>query len=221
MSKWKFWSSLGKSDATTAKQSPAWRLYAEATLPTVFGDFLLSVYRDQKDEEGAILISKNLDQAKQPFVRVHSECFTGEVLGSMKCDCRDQLSLALQEIQSRGAGAIVYLRQEGRGIGLGNKVKAYHLQNLGANTIEANHQLGFASDLRDFSAAGQILRARGVEQIVLNTNNPEKIKGLQDAGIEVIGRVPSLAAVNPHNKEYLRTKMLEMGHELSELFPKK
>ncbi len=193
-------------------------LYAEATLPTVFGEFSLSVYRDQKDHEGAILISKNFTAHAQPFVRVHSECFTGEVLGSLKCDCRDQLNLALFEIQKRGAGAVIYLRQEGRGIGLGNKIRAYHLQNQGANTIEANHQLGFETDLRSFEAAALILRDKGVRSISLNTNNPEKIQALINLGIEVVERVPSLTTVNPHNKDYLRAKMMHLGHHLQGLF---
>ncbi len=221
MSIWKFWSLPRKSQEKSKTSPLQLRLYAEAMLPTVFGDFLLSVYRDQNDEEGALLISKDLEQGDSPFIRVHSECYTGEVLGSLKCDCRDQLNLALQEIQKRGCGAVVYLRQEGRGIGLGNKVRAYHLQNQGANTIEANHQLGFASDLRSFEAAGIILQARGVHKIVLNTNNPDKIKGLQDAGIAIVERIPSLPPLNPHNEDYLRTKMLEMGHDLSPLFSKK
>lgn len=195
------------------------KLYAEALLPTVFGEFLLSVYRDQKEHEGAILISKNLKSGTDaPFIRVHSECFTGEVLGSMKCDCRDQLNLALLEIQKRGMGGVIYLRQEGRGIGLGNKIKAYHLQNQGANTIEANHQLGFETDLRSFEAAALILRDKGLLRIALNTNNPDKIRELTELGIEVAERVPSLAPLNPHNTDYLRAKMMHLGHHLQGLF---
>lgn len=193
-------------------------LYAEATVPTIFGDFLLSVYRDQNEREDAILISKGLISGSEPFVRVHSECFTGEVLGSLKCDCRDQLSLALAEIQKRGVGAVIYLRQEGRGIGLGNKIKAYHLQNLGANTIEANHQLGFDTDLRSFHAAALILKERGIEAIRINTNNPDKIREMEEHGITIRERVPSLAALNQHNEDYLKTKMLFLGHELQGLF---
>ncbi len=192
--------------------------YAEASLPTVFGEFLLTVYRDQKEEESAILISYNLKPESCPFVRVHSECFTGEVLGSMKCDCRDQLNLALAEIQRRGSGAIIYLRQEGRGIGLGNKIRAYHLQNQGADTIEANHRLGFKTDLRSFEAAALILQMKGIKEVVLNTNNPDKISALTDLGIVIKERVPSLTTVNPFNEEYLRTKMQKLGHELNGLF---
>src|SRR6478735_1598853 len=192
--------------------------YAEAALPTVFGEFLTTVYRDQNQEESAILISYNLTEGACPFVRVHSECFTGEVLGSLKCDCRDQLNLALTEIQKRGSGAIIYLRQEGRGIGLGNKIRAYHLQNLGADTIEANHQLGFDTDLRSFEAAALILQHRGIKEVVLNTNNPDKIQALTDFGIVIKERVQSLAEVNKFNEDYLKTKMKKMGHQLKGLF---
>lgn len=195
-------------------------MYAEAMLPTAFGEFLVSVYRDRNGEESAILISKGLFAGAVPFIRVHSECFTGEVLGSLKCDCRDQLSLALAEIERVGVGAVVYLRQEGRGIGLGNKIKAYHLQNLGANTIEANHQLGFATDLRSFEAAAEILISRGIHAVKLNTNNPDKVAGLEKGGIRIAERVPSLAVLNEHNEAYLKTKMLQLGHHLDGLFKK-
>ncbi len=193
-------------------------LYAEASLPTLLGEFVISVYRDQNDEEGAILISKGLTVGCEPFIRVHSECFTGEVLGSLKCDCRDQLSIALVEIERRGVGAVIYLRQEGRGIGLGNKIKAYHLQNLGANTIEANHQLGFETDLRSFEAAALILKQRGIKAIRINTNNPEKIRELESHGIKILERLPSLTNMNEHNEDYLKTKMLMLGHHLDSLF---
>jgi len=210
------------TDTTTGPQgfkNLTLALYAEAALPTLFGEFLISVYRDQNEEEGAILISKGLHVGSEPFVRVHSECFTGEVLGSLKCDCREQLSLALAEIETRGQGAIIYLRQEGRGIGLGNKIKAYHLQNLGANTIEANHKLGFATDYRHFDAAAVILKQRGIKSIRINTNNPDKIRELEEHGITIVERLPSLTAMNTHNEEYLRTKMSLLGHHLDSLFP--
>ena len=193
-------------------------LYSEAMIPTIHGEFLLSVYRDNQSADETVLISHNLDKAEVPFVRVHSECFTGEVLGSLKCDCRDQLSLSLNEIQRRGAGAVIYLRQEGRGIGLGNKIKAYDLQNKGADTIEANHMLGFQTDLRTFDLAAMILKDRKINKIVLNTNNPEKVDSLKKFGIEIKERVPSLSPVNKHNKEYLETKMKLLGHHLDPLF---
>jgi len=193
-------------------------LFSEADLPTAHGSFLISVYRDDMSSDESILISHNLEASKVPFIRIHSECFTGEVLGSLKCDCRDQLSLAMKEIQRRGSGAVIYLRQEGRGIGLGNKIKAYQLQNDGADTIRANHLLGFATDLRSFEIAGLILKQRGIKEVILNTNNPEKIASLTSAGISVVSRIPSLAAVNEHNEGYLRTKMEELGHSLEDLF---
>ncbi|SMF20965.1 GTP cyclohydrolase II [Pseudobacteriovorax antillogorgiicola] len=193
-------------------------LFSEALVPTVYGEFLVSVYKDNQSEDETVLISHNLSDAVAPFIRVHSECFTGEVLGSLKCDCRDQLALSLKEIQKRGSGAVIYLRQEGRGIGLGNKIKAYDLQNKGADTIEANHMLGFGTDLRTFDRAALILKDRSIDKIVLNTNNPEKLESLKNFGIEITERVPSLSAVNEHNKDYLETKMKLLGHHLDPLF---
>ena len=193
-------------------------LYSEAAVPTVHGDFLISVYHDDASDDESVLISLNLANSTEPFVRIHSECFTGEVLGSLKCDCRDQLEMALAEIQKRGSGAVIYLRQEGRGIGLGNKIKAYALQNKGIDTIKANHLIGFDTDLRSFEVAAKILQDRGVAQIILNTNNPEKISAISQAGIKVVERLPSLSSVNEHNEGYLKTKMLELGHRLESLF---
>lgn len=193
-------------------------LYSEATVPTVHGEFLISVYHDDTSADESVLISLNLADSSDPFVRVHSECFTGEVLGSLKCDCRDQLEMALAEIQRRGSGAVIYLRQEGRGIGLGNKIKAYALQNQGIDTIKANHLIGFDTDLRSFEVAAKILQDRGVDRVILNTNNPEKISAISGAGIEVVERLPSLSPVNEHNEGYLKTKMLELGHRLENLF---
>ena len=192
--------------------------YAEVQLPTDFGLFLVTVYRDQADQESAVLISLDLKPGEVPFIRLHSECFTGEVLGSLKCDCRDQLNFSLAEIQRRGTGAVIYLRQEGRGIGLGNKIRAYELQNRGADTIEANHKLGFETDLRSFEAAAVILKARGIHEVILNTNNPEKVHALIEFGIKIKERVPSLTKLNRFNEDYLKTKMQKMGHELTDLF---
>ena len=144
--------------------------------------------------------------------------FTGEVLSSLKCDCKAQLALALDLIQKRGSGAVVYLRQEGRGIGLGNKIKAYALQNKGHDTIEANHILGFETDLRDFEEAAVILKDRNISKLILNTNNPDKISSLKDFGIEVESVEPSFTEVNEHNEKYLETKMNELGHLLKKLF---
>ena len=193
-------------------------LFAEAEIPTEFGKFLVSVYNNNKNDDETVLVSLNLDSVETPFVRIHSECFTGEVLSSMKCDCKAQLALALDLIQKRGAGAVVYLRQEGRGIGLGNKIKAYALQNKGHDTIEANHILGFATDLRDFEEASLILKDRNINKVILNTNNPDKISSLKGFGIEVAEIEPSITEVNEHNEKYLETKMNELGHLLKSIF---
>ena len=193
-------------------------LISEAMVPTVYGEFLLSIYRDDVSDDESVLISHYLDTSEAPFVRVHSECFTGEVLGSLKCDCREQLSLSLQEIQRRGSGAVVYLRQEGRGIGLANKIRAYALQNKGADTIEANRKLGFETDLRTFDIAALILKDRNISEVTLNTNNPHKVESLKSLGIKVKDRVPSFSTVNEHNKDYLETKMKHLGHLLGPLF---
>lgn len=193
-------------------------LYSEAVIPTQYGEFLISIYRDNQGSDETVLISKNLSADTVAFVRIHSECLTGEVFGSLKCDCRSQLSLALTRIQEKGSGAVVYLRQEGRGIGLGNKIKAYALQNEGKDTVEANHILGFATDLRSFDVAALILKDRGINKVILNTNNPDKISTISDHGIEIVSREPSLSEINPHNKDYLQTKFEKLGHHLKDLF---
>ncbi len=193
-------------------------LYSEAKLPTQYGEFLISVYRDNQSDDETVLISKNLNPDSVAFVRVHSECLTGEVFGSLKCDCREQLALALTRIQELGNGAVVYLRQEGRGIGLGNKIKAYALQSQGKDTVEANHLLGFATDLRSFDVAALVLKERGIKKICLNTNNPDKMATMEGHGIEIVSREPSLSTPNPHNRNYLQTKLEKLGHHLKELF---
>jgi GTP cyclohydrolase II len=188
--------------------------YARCELPTLYGRFDVRVFRHEGDPDESIVISMGSDFQPEEtvFVRLHSECFTGEVLGSLKCDCQGQLDLALRKIAELGRGAVVYLRQEGRGIGLGNKIRAYAEQAKGANTIEANHILGFPSDLRDFRVAAPILTSLGIQRIALNTNNPQKIDALRQRGIEVVEVVPSLTEPNEYNQEYLRTKAEELGH---------
>ncbi len=186
--------------------------YARTLLPTSHGDFDVRVYRTPDDKEHLAISVGNLEDAEALPVRVHSECFTGEVLESKKCDCKAQLDAALDYIQSEGRGLVIYLRQEGRGIGLGNKIRAYHLQEQGADTVDANRMLGFEDDLRDYTLAARILRGFHVKSIVLLTNNPDKIRGLEEAGINVVGRKAVLTGVNATNHEYLATKHRRMGH---------
>lgn len=187
--------------------------YSSCRLPTLYGIFDLIIYRNERDEELIVMISEGLDLLqKTPFVRIHSQCFTGEVLGSMKCDCREQLVFALEHMGRKEGGILIYLQQEGRGIGLGNKVKAYSLQEKGADTLEANHMLGFAGDLRDFDMAAEVLLDLGIHRIRLNTNNPEKIDAILSRGIEIEEILPSIGNENPYNKDYLKTKAEKMGH---------
>lgn len=187
--------------------------YASSLLPTAYGDFTVSVYRNARGEENAVVIAAGVAPTDEPvFVRIHSECFTGEVLGSLRCDCKPQLEYALGHITERGRGLVVYLRQEGRGIGLGNKIRAYALQDQGADTVEANHLLGLPNDLRDFREAAAIIHGLGLRRLLLNTNNPEKIKAMEEAGLEISEVIPSLSPVNPHNRRYLETKVEKMHH---------
>jgi 3,4-dihydroxy 2-butanone 4-phosphate synthase/GTP cyclohydrolase II len=185
--------------------------YAEADLPTRWGRFRLIVYRFGDAEELA-LVQGDVHGARELLVRVHSECLTGEVFGSLRCDCRDQLDLALDRIATAGAGALVYLRQEGRGIGLGNKVKAYALQEAGRDTVDANLDLGFSPDLRTYERAAAILRDLGVASARLLTNNPAKIQGLIRAGVPVVGHELIWATPTEHNSRYLTAKRERLGH---------
>ncbi len=188
-------------------------LYAEAPLPTRHGSLRALVFREKgTDKEHIVAVKGDLRGAAGVPVRVHSECLTSEILGSLKCDCRDQLENALDLIGKSERGAVIYLRQEGRGIGLGNKIRAYALQARGADTYEANRQLGFGDDLRRYDIAACILKQLGVKSIDLITNNPLKIAGLENLGIPVRNRIPSTAKVNPHNLGYLLTKRERTGH---------
>jgi GTP cyclohydrolase II len=192
-------------------------LESESSLSTAKGTFRFLCYRSSDGEEAYAVTMGDLTGPEPTFVRVHSECLTGEVFGSLKCDCRDQLEQALERIAERRRGALVYLRQEGRGIGLGNKIRAYALQARGADTIEANHELGFPTDLREFHLAAAILLDLGATRVVLHTNNPEKVEALERAGISVESRSPAFGAVNRHNRDYLETKHRELGHDLGHL----
>lgn len=187
--------------------------YAEARLPTRFGTFLVVVYREiDADKEHLAILAGDVEGAEDLLVRVHSECLTGEVLHSLKCDCRDQLDLALERIERAGQGAVLYLRQEGRGIGLGNKIRAYAKQDEGLDTVDANLALGFEDDQRGYQIAADMLRELGVRSVALMTNNPRKVKGLQDDGIEVTRREPHEVEAHEYNRDYLRTKQHRLGH---------
>jgi 3,4-dihydroxy 2-butanone 4-phosphate synthase / GTP cyclohydrolase II len=188
---------------------------AVTNLPSQFGQFQVYAYRNQLDQSEHVAIVKGdpaTFAAEPVMVRVHSECLTGDALGSLRCDCRGQLQASLKMIEHAGKGVVVYLRQEGRGIGLVNKLKAYALQDLGLDTVEANERLGFPADLRDYGVGAQILSDLGVRQIRLITNNPRKIAGLKGYGLEMIDRVPLLIEANQYNAAYLTTKAEKMGH---------
>lgn len=195
------------------------RRAAETVLPTSHGgDFKLVVYENDADSaQHMALVKGDVDSGQPVLVRVHSECMTGDVFGSQRCDCGEQLQMAMRQIDVVGCGVILYLRQEGRGIGLVNKLKAYALQDQGQDTVQANEELGFQSDLRDYGLGAQILRELGIQKIRLLTNNPKKLIGLQGYGLEVIDRVPIQAEPCCTNLSYLRTKQQKLGHLLGNI----
>lgn len=191
---------------------------SRAKIPTEYGDFTLIAYKGDIPEQPTLALVKGDVGTKEIVpVRIHSECFTGDILGSKRCDCGKQLQYAMQYMEEQGVGVILYLRQEGRGIGLINKLKAYQLQDQGLDTIEANEALGFASDARDYAIAAEIIALLGIEHIALLTNNKEKIEGLRILGIDVVERVPVEIGLCEQNKKYLETKKEKMGHILSKL----
>ncbi len=183
-----------------------------ANLPTKHGKFRIKAYKDNNQEHLAIM-SEDFENIEAPFVRIHSECLTGDTLGSLKCDCQNQLNLALDFISKEG-GLIIYHRQEGRNIGLLNKVNAYSLQDKGRNTIEANIELGFGEDDRDYRVVEYIFEDLGIKKIKLITNNPKKIEYVEGIGIDIVKRVPAITVTNKHNEDYLQTKKDQMGHML-------
>jgi len=189
------------------------RIAAIAELPSRFGDFhIVAFYNNKDDKEHAAIVRGDVWDGEEVPVRVHSECLTGDVIGSLRCDCRDQLESALRMIGAMDRGILLYLRQEGRGIGLVNKIRAYGLQEHGYDTVEANLALGFRDDERDYSVAAHMLFSLHVKSIRLITNNPRKIEDLAKNGVRVAGRIPHVMQANDHNRFYLETKALKSGH---------
>ena len=206
---------------------PQLQVIACAAVPTQFGTFDMHVFRwkthdvDRADNglspDHVALTMGDLDGADDVLVRVHSECLTSEVFGSLKCDCKQQLAWAQQAIAKAGRGAVIYLRQEGRGIGLANKIRAYELQGHGADTVDANRLLGLPDDAREYDSAAAMIRHLGVQSVRLMTNNPTKVDGLVELGVEVSGREPVLVSTNPWSASYLETKLQRMGHALPKM----
>ena len=191
-------------------------IVAVAELPTRFGDFRVVAFTpDAHGDEHIAIVRGNVRGMRDVPARIHSECLTGDVLGSLRCDCRDQLTAALEQLGSQRSGALFYLRQEGRGIGLSNKIRAYALQDRGHDTVEANHLLGFGDDERDYRAASDMVRALGIASVRLMTNNPRKVEGLRAHGVTVSGRIPLVTPANRHNAAYLLTKQRRSGHLLA------
>jgi len=196
-------------------------IYADAMVPTQYGTIRTVAFRTGPlmpevlhTLEPIALVVGNISGGEEVLTRVHSECWTGEALRSLKCDCGEQLDLALRKMVSAGRGVLLYLRQEGRGIGLGNKLRAYALQQQGMDTVESNRALGFADDLREYSIAALMLRELGVRSVALMTNNPAKIAGLEEHGVRVARNVPMSVTANEHNHGYLVTKNKRMGHRI-------
>lgn len=191
------------------------KFVAKASLPTELGDFVISGFEDTVTGKEHVVLSMGDVASGEPVLcRVHSECLTGDALFSMRCDCGPQLQFAMQKIAEEGRGVILYLRQEGRGIGLLNKIRAYSLQDRGADTVEANEQLGFAADGREYDVCKPMLEHFGVSRICLLTNNPLKVSALEAQGIDVVERLPIETGLNSHNEDYLSVKMNKMGHLL-------
>lgn len=210
--------------ARVIRPQPQTKWVAAAEIPTRFGTFQTNVFRTEELGDGACsqehvaLVYGDIRGRASVPVRIHSECMTSEVFGSLKCDCKEQLDAAMAEVARRGAGAILYLRQEGRGIGLANKIRAYELQSQGHDTVDANRLLGLPDDAREYHAAAHMLEHFGVKSVILMTNNPAKVTGLSSLGVEVVGRLPVIVNPSPHARGYLETKRVRMAHELPTRF---
>ncbi|MES2720577.1 MAG: GTP cyclohydrolase II [Pseudomonadota bacterium] len=188
---------------------------ASSRLPTRHGEFSIHAFEDvETGKEHVALSMGDLSNGQPALARLHSECLTGDGFGSLRCDCGPQLEAAMRQVAEAGHGVILYLRQEGRGIGLVNKIRAYALQDAGADTVEANEQLGFGADLREYAMCGDMLRHLGVTQVRLMTNNPKKVAAVEANGVQVVERVPLISGLNPHNEGYMQTKTDKMGHLL-------
>ena len=199
-------------DALTPVSAALVEFQAEARIPTEHGSFTMKLFREQSTGREHIAMVMG-DVKGSALVRVHSECMTGDVFGSLRCDCGPQLQFAMSEIGKKGSGVVVYLRQEGRGIGLGNKIRAYALQNDGKDTVEANTELGFLPDLRSYEIAAQILKDLRVRSVALYTNNPDKLRELAAAGVAVSERVPHWVSSHEWNSDYLAVKRAKLGHQ--------
>jgi 3,4-dihydroxy 2-butanone 4-phosphate synthase/GTP cyclohydrolase II len=187
----------------------------QAKLPTRYGDFEIFGFENDQDGERIVAVVKGpLDQAHPPLVRIHSQCLTGDIFRSLRCDCGDQLERSLERIAASPSGVLVYQMQEGRGIGLMNKLHAYQLQDQGVDTVEANAELGFEADLRSYRFCAEVLKSLGVTRIQLMSNNPEKIRGLEEEGLKVVKRIPLVVEPSPISEKYLRTKKEKLGHLL-------
>ncbi len=205
-----------ESELESPRKMGSVSLIATADLPSRFGEFKIAAFLEEATgKEHSAIYRGRLDGGENIPCRVHSECHTGDVLGSLRCDCRSQLEKALTYIGQQRAGVVLYLRQEGRGIGLGNKIKAYRLQEIGLDTVEANEALGFPAEAREYTIAADMLRLLGVKSVRLLSNNPHKFDGLKSEGISITGRLPIIIEPNQHNRHYLETKVSKMGHDLN------
>jgi GTP cyclohydrolase II len=204
---------LFSSEPTANGEVATVEVYSRAALPTKFGTFAILVYRNNRDDkEHVALVRGDVRDREHVPTRVHSECLTGDAFGSLRCDCREQLERTLESLGGADCGVLVYMRQEGRGIGLGNKIRAYALQEQGLDTVDANAHLGFDDDLRDYTIAALILKSLGVRSVDLLTNNPRKVLGLMRHAVDVKTRVPVLPSANPYNTRYIVTKATRSGH---------